>query len=53
MENRISFELFKSNVCHRVKEPGDLDFLIQTLKADTIPEFMRFHIVESDIRNVV
>ncbi|MCI8646960.1 MAG: hypothetical protein HFE76_09270 [Firmicutes bacterium] len=53
MENQISFELFKSNVCHRVKELGDLDFFIQTLKAEAIPGFMRFNIVERDIRNVV
>lgn len=34
MEKRCSFELFKSNVCHRLKEQGDIDFLIETLKED-------------------
>ena len=33
---RSSFDLFKSNVCHRVKELGDLDFLIQTLEQDEV-----------------
>lgn len=36
MEKRCSFELFKSNVCHRLKEQGDIDFLIETLKEDMI-----------------
>ena len=29
---RSSFENFKSTVCHRVKELGDLDFIIDTLE---------------------
>lgn len=33
---RNSFELFKSSICHRVKEMGDIDFLIDTLKKDEI-----------------
>lgn len=33
---RPSFELFKSNVCHRLKELGDIDFLINTIKSDDI-----------------
>ena len=28
MEHRASFEVFKSNVCHAVKDKGDIDFLI-------------------------
>ena len=36
MEYRLSFELFKSNVCHRVKDMGDLDFIIHTLETDKI-----------------
>lgn len=28
MEKRCSFELFKSNVCHWLKEEGDIDFLV-------------------------
>ena len=30
---RADFELFKSNVCHRVKELGDVDFLIKIGRA--------------------
>ena len=33
---RSNFELFKSQVCHRVKELGDIDFLIETLESDEI-----------------
>ena len=36
MEYRADFEIFKSNVCHKVKELGDLDFLIDTVKSDHI-----------------
>ena len=35
-ERRSSFEVFKSNVCHLVKDKGDIDFLIQTLESDEI-----------------
>lgn len=35
-ESRCSFELYKSNVCHRLKNLGDIDFLIETLKSDDI-----------------
>ena len=33
---RISFENFKSTVCHRVKELGDLDFIMDTLENQEI-----------------
>ncbi|MBD5496570.1 MAG: helix-turn-helix transcriptional regulator [Lachnospiraceae bacterium] len=33
---RGSFELYKSSVCHRVKEMGDIDFIIETLEKDDI-----------------
>lgn len=36
---RCEFEIFKSNVCHQVKEKGDLDFIIQTLDKDEIRAF--------------
>jgi len=36
MEYRADFEIFKSNVCHKIKELGDLDFLIDTVKSDRI-----------------
>lgn len=35
-ENRLSFDLFKSNVCHRLKELGDIDFIIETLEKKDI-----------------
>lgn len=33
---RSSFETFKSNVCHLVKDKGDIDFIIDTLENDEI-----------------
>lgn len=39
MEKRCSFELFKSNVCHWLKEEGDIDFLIQVLESDFIRKY--------------
>lgn len=36
---RSSFELFKSNVCHRLKELGDIDFIIETLESNDIREY--------------
>jgi len=33
---RCSFEIFKSNTCHHVKDRGDIDFIIETLETDTI-----------------
>jgi hypothetical protein len=36
MEHRPAFEAFKSNVCHRVKDEGDLDFIINTLESGGI-----------------
>ncbi len=38
-ETRISFELFKSNVCHRLKELGDIDFIIETLENNDITKY--------------
>ena len=35
-EYRASFEIFKSNICHMVKDMGDLDFIIDTLESDKI-----------------
>lgn len=32
----LGFEVFKSNVCHMVKDKGDLDFIIELLQADDI-----------------
>lgn len=36
MKMRTDFELYKSNVCHRVKEVGDIAFLIETLENGSI-----------------
>ena len=36
---RCSFELYKSNVCHQVKESGDIDFIIETLERDDIRKY--------------
>lgn len=36
---RIDFELFKSNVCHQVKEMGDIDYIIDALEQDKIREY--------------
>lgn len=33
---RINFELFKSNVCHRLKEQGDIEFMKEILEKDDI-----------------
>lgn len=33
---RSSFENFKSTVCHRLKEAGDIDFLLWTLESGSI-----------------
>jgi plasmid maintenance system antidote protein VapI len=38
-EYRSDFETFKSNVCHRVKDIGDIDFIISTLELDEIRKF--------------
>jgi plasmid maintenance system antidote protein VapI len=36
VEYRTAFEVFKSNVCHLVKDMGDMDFIIDTLETDRI-----------------
>lgn len=36
---RNSFDNFRSNVCHYVKDKGDLDFIIETLSKDEIRSF--------------
>lgn len=35
-ETRSNFELYKSNVCHQVKEKGDIQFIIDTLENDEV-----------------
>lgn len=43
LEPRISFDLFKSNTCHRLKELGDTGFIIETLESDEIRRYARMH----------
>ena len=38
VDKRPDFELFKSAICHRVKDSGDLDFIIDTYKSGEICE---------------
>ena len=38
---RPSFDLFRSNVCHRLKELGDIDFLIDTIESDDITTYYK------------
>jgi len=40
MENKPSFEIFKSNVCHYVKDMGDVDFLIDVIASDRIYTYL-------------
>ena len=41
VEERCSFELFKSNVCHRVKSMGDINFIIDVLESNVIREYYK------------
>ena len=38
-ENKIDFDLFKSNVCHRLKELGDTEFMIDLLESGIIRQY--------------
>ena len=38
---RTTFELFKSNVCHKLKELGDIDFIIDTLENNEINNYYK------------
>ena len=38
-EHRSTFDVFKSNVCHRVKDIGDIDFIIEVLESDIIRQY--------------
>ncbi|MCC8127380.1 MAG: helix-turn-helix transcriptional regulator [Clostridiales bacterium] len=40
-QERCSFELFKSNVCHKLKNLGDINFLIETLESNDIRIYYR------------
>lgn len=39
MKQSVSFELFKSNVCHHVKEIGDIEFVVETLTSGLIKDY--------------
>ncbi len=39
VQNSVPFELFKSNVCHRVKDNGDIPFIVEILKSDEIRSY--------------
>jgi len=39
MEERCSFELFKSNVCHKLKELSDINFIIDVLESHDIRRY--------------
>ena len=42
-EYRSSFETFKSNICHRVKDMGDENFIIDLLETDEIRALYNKH----------
>jgi len=41
LEVRSDFELFKSNTCHRLKELGDIEFVIELLEEDRIRKYYK------------
>lgn len=41
IESRPNFETFKSNVQHRVKDIGDIDFVIETIESDMIRKYYK------------
>lgn len=42
-EYRKSFEVFKSNICHQVKDMGDVDFMLELLESDKIRTLYNKH----------
>ena len=43
IEYRPAFDVFKSSVCHRVKEMGDMDFILAVLESNEIRRFYQKH----------
>jgi len=43
VEERPTFEIFKSSVCHNVKEMGDLNFIFSVLQNDDVRKFYNKH----------
>lgn len=39
VEERDTFEIYKSNVCHRVKALGDVEFVIEVLETDSVRKY--------------
>ena len=39
IEPRIDFEVFKSNICHLVKDDDEINFIIKTLQGDHIRKY--------------
>ena len=42
-ENRTDFEVFKSEVCHKLKELGDTEFIITLLESNAIRKYYDKH----------
>lgn len=38
-EHRSTFDVFKSNVCHHVKDVGDIEFIIEVLESNIIRKY--------------
>lgn len=36
---RCSFDTFKSNICHRIKDIGDIPFVLEVLKSNAIADY--------------
>lgn len=39
VERQVDYEIFKSNVCHLIKDSDEIDFIITTLQEDTISSY--------------
>lgn len=39
IENRLDFEVFKSNICHMVKDNDEIDFIVKNLQNDDIRRY--------------
>ena len=39
--NRCSFDLYKSNVCHQLKELGDIHFIVSVLESNDIRNYYK------------
>ncbi len=39
LEERSDFEIFKSNICHRVKDTDEIDFIVTELQADDVSKY--------------